>query len=144
MFHAVPSFGRMIDGVSFHGYGDDPALPLARGSMYADETGGWAFARVDTARHLMLSHGVSAPFWLTEVGWSTNAVTPYAQARNFRDLITQLRSRSWIRALFIYNLRDHQPSKSDRRIRARGISRCPSKASVARLARGFESAGLIT
>ncbi len=110
VFHAVPSLGGLIDGVSFHGYGDDPALPLARGSKYADVTGGWAFSRIDTARHLMLSHGVSAPFWLTEVGWSTNAMTPYAQARNYRDLIAQVRSRSWIRALFIYNLRDHQPA----------------------------------
>jgi hypothetical protein len=109
MFKAVPSLGRAIDGISFHAYGDDPALPLVHRSTYQDPTGGWSFARIDTAHQLMLEHGVNRPFWITEVGWSTNLMSAEVQARNYRDLIPQVRARPWIGALFIYNLRDHEP-----------------------------------
>jgi hypothetical protein len=113
MFAAEPTLGQWIDGVSVHPYGDDPALPLAKSSGWLDANGEWAFQRIDNVRAKFLAHGVNIPFWITEVGWSTWEVTEAAQARDYTDLIAQVKSRPWVRALFPYCLREFQASPTD-------------------------------
>lgn len=110
MFTAEPSLGRWIDGVSIHPYGDDPALGLAQPGGFRDSSGGWSFQRVDTARAKFLAHGVNVPFWITETGASTSEVSESAQATYYNDLIPQVASRPWIRALFPYCLREFEAS----------------------------------
>ena len=110
MFTAEPSLGQWIDGVSIHPYGDDPALGLAQPGGFRDSSGNWSFQRIDTARSKFLAHGVNVPFWITETGASTNEVSEAAQAGYYTDLIPQIASRPWIRALFPYCLREFEAS----------------------------------
>jgi hypothetical protein len=113
MFAAVPKLGSMVDGVAFHPYGDDPSLGLAPGSTYLDTAGGSSFARIDTARESMLAHNVDVPFWISEVGWSSNVIGAAAQTTYYRHLYEQVAKRPWIRALFIHALRDTKPAGTD-------------------------------
>jgi hypothetical protein len=106
MFAAEPELGKWINAVSAHPYGDDPALPLAEAGGYKDGEGNWAFQRIDTIRAKFLAHGVNVPFWITEAGWSTYESNEAVQAHNYADLITQVKARPWIRALFPFCLRE--------------------------------------
>jgi hypothetical protein len=106
MFTAVPDLGKWIDGVAVHPYGDDPALPLTERGGFRDATGKWSFQRIDTIHEQFLAHGVNVPFWITEVGWSTYNESEAEQAHDYADLIPQVVSRPWVRALFAYCLRE--------------------------------------
>jgi hypothetical protein len=106
MFTAAPDLGKWIDGVAVHPYGDDPSLPLTERGGFRDLTGKWSFQRIDTIHEQFLAHGVNVPFWITEVGWSTYNETEAEQAHDYADLIPQVASRPWIRALFAYCLRE--------------------------------------
>ncbi len=106
MFTAAPDLGKWIDGVAVHPYGDDPALPLTERGGFRDATGGWSFQRIDSIHEQFLAHGVNVPFWITEVGWSTYNMSEAEQAHDYADLIPQVASRPWIRALFSYCLRE--------------------------------------
>lgn len=113
MFAAVPNLGKLIDGVSVHPYGDNPSLPLAEPGGWLDANGEWAFQRIDTIHQKFLEHGINVPFWITEEGWSTSTVSESEQATFYTNLIPQIVSRPWIRALFPYCLREFlsTPSK---------------------------------
>jgi hypothetical protein len=108
MFAAVPSLGQWINGVAVHPYGDDPAQPLAQLNGWKDTSGEWAFQRIDMVHQKFLAHGVNVPFWITEEGWSTWDVSEAAQAKNYSDLIQQVATRPWIRALFPFCLREFE------------------------------------
>ncbi len=114
MFTAEPDLGQWINGVSTHPYGDDPALPLATAGGWKDANGNWAFQRIDNIRAKFLAHGVNVPFWITEAGWSTYETSEATQAHNYADLITQVKARPWIRALFPYCLREFSPEANDK------------------------------
>jgi hypothetical protein len=49
---------------------------------------------------------VNLPFWITEEGWSTWDFSEATAAKNYADLIVQIRARPWIRALFPFCLRE--------------------------------------
>jgi hypothetical protein len=106
MFAAVPNLGQWINGVAVHPYGDDPSLPLAQPEGWKDANGEWAFQRIDMIHQKFLNHGVNVPFWITEEGWSTWEVSEATQAKDYADLIEQVKLRPWIRALFPYCLRE--------------------------------------
>jgi hypothetical protein len=106
MFAAEPNLGQWINGVAAHPYGDDPSQPLAEAGGWKDASGNWAFQRIDNIRAKFLAHGVNVPFWLTEAGWSTWESSEAAQAKNYADLITQVKARPWVRALFPFCLRE--------------------------------------
>jgi hypothetical protein len=110
MFKAAPSLGRLIDGISVHPYGGDPALPLAKAGGWEDTAKEWAFQRIDMVRSKFLAHGVNVPFWITEAGWSNAVVSQSTQAAYYTDLIPQVAARPWIRALFPYCLREFEAS----------------------------------
>jgi polysaccharide biosynthesis protein PslG len=109
MFTAAPTLGKWIDGVSVHPYGGDPSTPLAEAGGYLDTNGVWGFQRIDTIREKFLAHGVNVPFWITEEGWSTWDDSEATVAHNYADLITQIKARPWIRALFPFGLREDDP-----------------------------------
>ena len=106
MFAAEPNLGQSINAVSTHPYGDDPSMALAEAGGWKDANGSWAFQRIDNIRAKFLAHGVNVPFWITEAGWSTSENSEATQAHNYADLITQVKARPWIRALFPYCLRE--------------------------------------
>lgn len=106
MFTAVPRLGKLIDGVSVHPYGDNPSLSLAKPGGWLDANGEWAFQRIDTIHEKFIQHGVNVPFWITEEGWSTAAVSESEQAEFYANLIPQVIARPWIRALFPFCLRE--------------------------------------
>ncbi|MGD0453276.1 MAG: beta-galactosidase [Solirubrobacteraceae bacterium] len=109
MFTAVPTLGKWIDGVSVHPYGGDPSLPLKEAGGYLDTSGQWGFQRINTIREKFLAHGVNVPFWITEEGWSTWEVSEATLAHNYTDLLTQIKARPWVRALFPFGLREDDP-----------------------------------
>jgi len=108
MFTAEPTLGQWIDGVSVHPYGDDPAQGLTQPGGWKDGSGNWSFQRIDSVRARFLAHGVNIPFWITEVGWSTEEVSEAQQASDYADLIPQVAARPWVRALFPYCLREFE------------------------------------
>ncbi|HSZ69086.1 MAG TPA: beta-galactosidase [Solirubrobacteraceae bacterium] len=109
MFAAAPTLGKWIDGVSVHPYGGDPSTPLATTGGYLDSSGVWGFQRIDTIREKFLAHGVKVPFWITEEGWSTWDSSEATIAHYYSDLITQIKARPWVRALFPFGLREDDP-----------------------------------
>lgn len=112
MFTAEPTLSSYIDGISFHPYTQDgPANPLAEDSTFRSVTGNWAFARIDVAQRVFAERGVNAPFWITEVGWSTcpgadECVSEATQAAYYQDLFPLIDARPWIQAVFPYMGRD--------------------------------------
>ncbi len=108
MFLAEPNLGKWVDGVAVHPYGDDPSMPVASPGAFRDASGGWSFQRIDSIHEQFTSHGVNVPFWITEVGWSTREMSEAQQAHDYEDLITQVKLRPWVRAMFPYCLREFQ------------------------------------
>jgi hypothetical protein len=106
MFTAAPTLGQWVDGVSVHPYGDDPSTPLSQSGSWKDASGQWAFQRIDTIHAKFLAHGVNVPYWITEEGWSTWEVTESTLAKSYSDLVTQVKARPWVRALFPFCLRE--------------------------------------
>jgi hypothetical protein len=56
---------------------------------------------------------VNLPFWITEEGWSTWETSEAAEAKNYADLIVQIKARPWVRALFPYCLREFSAKPTD-------------------------------
>ncbi|HEX3692050.1 MAG TPA: beta-galactosidase [Solirubrobacteraceae bacterium] len=140
MFAAEPSLGKWIDGVSVHPYGANPSLPITQTGGWKDASGEWSFQRIDSARAKFLAHGVNVPFWITEIGWSTEEVSEAQQASDYADLIPQVAARPWVRALFPYCLREFEqtPNKESQYGLLKFGSWQP-KAAFAVLQRGFAS-----
>jgi len=106
MFIAEPDLARSFNAVAVHPYGGSPSAPLAEPGGFDDAAGNLAFQRIDTIREKFLEHGVNVPFWITEVGDSTWESSQAAQAQYYAELITQVKARPWITALFPFCLRE--------------------------------------
>lgn len=106
MFRAAPTLGHWISGVSVHPYGGDPSLARSTSQPWLGSDRGWSPWRIDVIHSQFLAHGVNVPFWVTEAGWSTWDVSPTVQAQYWSTLIMGIAVRSWIRALFPYELRE--------------------------------------
>ncbi len=106
MFTAEPGLAKSFNAVSVHPYGASPGTPLAETGGFDDAAGNLAFQRIDTIREQFLDHGVNVPFWITEVGLSTWENSEAAQAKYYAELITQVKSRPWVTALFPFCLRE--------------------------------------
>jgi len=106
MFEAVPALAGDVHGISVHPY----SLDLARHTPGRDAH---QFARFRSYRDRFAAHGVQAPIWLTEVGWSTckghrSCVSRRRQAALVRELMRRLQTtyRGEIRAVFLYGYAD--------------------------------------
>ena len=106
MFTAEPELARSFNAVAVHPYGAGPSTPLAKPGGFNDAEGNLAFQRIDTIREKFLAHGVNVPFWITEVGLSTWGSSEAAQAKYYAELITQVKARPWVTALFPFCLRE--------------------------------------
>jgi hypothetical protein len=115
MFAAVPGLGGYFDGVAVHLYGGNPAVYTPEGDT-DDQPG-----RVEQIHDEFAAHGDGGkPVWVTEVGWSTCAgtagcVTEAQQAAYLRTFLHLARTtwRSYVRAVFVYELRDSAPKPRD-------------------------------
>lgn len=113
MLVAEPNLGKWVDGVSVHPYGDDPSNPIATPGGWTDASKGWSFQRIDTIRAKFQAGGVNLPFWITEEGWSSWETSEAQIAKNYADLIVQIKARPWVRALFPYCLREFSAKPTD-------------------------------
>jgi polysaccharide biosynthesis protein PslG len=115
MYAAVPDLGRYFDALAVHPYGGNPAIYTA--SDASDQPG-----RVALAHAELVAHGDGAkPLWVTEIGWSTcsgapGCVTATQQATYLSDFLRLARTtwRSYVRAVFVYDLRDSASRPDDR------------------------------
>jgi len=106
MFIAEPDLAQSFNAVAVHPYGASPSTPLAERGGFDDAVGNLAFQRIDTIRERFLAHGVNVPFWITEVGLSTWEGSQAAQSKYYAELITQVKARPWVTALFPFCLRE--------------------------------------
>ncbi len=143
MFTAEPGLSQSFNAVSVHPYGDDPALPLAQAGGSSDANGNLAFQRIDTIREKFLDHGVNVPFWITEVGWSTWEVSEAVQAEDYAELITQVKARPWVKALFPFCLREFsgEPTNNQPGFGLLDYGSWQPKAAFTTLEEGFASIG---
>jgi hypothetical protein len=102
-----------FDALSIHPYSDDRS-PLDPGSDAWTEV---SFVRgVPAVREAMLAHGDARPVWLTEFGWSSNALRDAAswqngvseadQATYVAQALTQMRDWAYVEAAIYYDLVD--------------------------------------
>ena len=107
MYAAVGHLGRYFDALSVHPYGGDPGVYIKGDSLSPP-------VLVDTVRRELIAHGDGdRPLWVTEVGWSTCTGNQYCvssarQAAYLREFLKLARTswRSFVRAVFVYDLRD--------------------------------------
>ena len=117
MYAAVPDLGSYFDGVAVHPYGGDPAVY----TPYGDTDG--QPGRVEQIHRELSAHGDGAkPLWVTEIGWSTCSgdsacVTEQQQAAYLRTFLRLARTTwaSYVRAVFVFGLRDLAPNAIDDR-----------------------------
>lgn len=115
MFAAVPDLGKYFDALSIHPYGGAPAQFTP--AIAADNQPG----RLELAHAELAAHGAAdKPLWVTEIGWSTCAgasgcVTESQQASYLHEFLRLATTtwRSFVRAVFVYDLRDSAPSPPD-------------------------------
>jgi hypothetical protein len=117
MYAAVPNLGNYFDALSVHPYGGDPAVytPPAATDDQPD--------RIEQIHAELAAHGdADKPLWVTEIGWSTcsGASRCVTDAQQASYLYVFLRSalttwRSYVRAVFVYALRDAAPNPPDNR-----------------------------
>lgn len=108
MYAAVPDLGHYFDGLAVHPYGGNPAIYTPRG--VTDSQPG----RIQQMHSELAAHGDGAkPLWVTEIGWSTctgtsGCVSEAQQASYLRTFLKLCRTRwrSYVRAVFVYELRD--------------------------------------
>lgn len=115
MYAAEPDLGSYFDAFSVHPYGGDPAVYTPDGDTDNQP------ARLQQVHAELAAHGDGdKPLWVTEIGWSTcsgasGCVTEAEQARYLeeflRDSVTAW--RAYVRAVFVYDLRDIAPSPAD-------------------------------
>ncbi len=110
-----------FDAYSVHPYSGDRS-PLDRGDDRWIQN---SFLRgVPSVRETLMRAGQDVPIWLTEFGWSTctirdqqsyaNCVDPDVQARHLTEAFTQMRSWSYVKSAFWFNLQDTSDSIDDR------------------------------
>lgn len=117
MYAAVPQIGRYIDALSVHPYGGDPTVYTPRGDT--DEQPG----RLEQAHAELAAHGDGGkPLWVTEIGWSTctgasGCVSEAEQASYLKEFLDLALTawRSYVRAVFVFDLRDAGPAADDDR-----------------------------
>jgi hypothetical protein len=117
MYAAVPDLGRYFDGLAVHPYGGNPAIYRPQGNT--DNQPG----RVEQMHDELAAHADgNKPLWVTEIGWSTctgtnGCVTEGQQAAYLRTFLTLARTtwRSYVRAVFVYELRDLASNRRDDR-----------------------------
>jgi hypothetical protein len=113
MYAAVPGLGRYFDALSIHPYGGDPAVQAPGGDT--DTEPGYLVAQ---AHAELAAHGDGdKPLWVTEIGWSTcsgaNACVTESQQASYLAEFLRLAVTTWrsyVRAVFIYDLRDIAPA----------------------------------
>lgn len=113
MYAAVPGLGRYFDALSIHPYGGDPAVQTPGGDP--DSEPGYL---VERAHAELAAHGDGdKPIWVTEIGWSTCSgagacVTEAQQASYLAEFLRLAVTtwRSYVRAVFVYDLRDIAPA----------------------------------
>jgi hypothetical protein len=113
MYAAVPALGRYFDALSIHPYGGNPAVQTPGANV--DTEPGYLIER---AHAELAAHGDgNKPVWVTEIGWSTCSgpgvcVTEGQQALYLAELLrlSVTTWRSYVRAVFVYDLRDIGPA----------------------------------
>jgi hypothetical protein len=125
MYAAVPDLGRYFDGVAVHPYGGNPAI-YTPDTNTNDQPG-----RIEQVHAELVAHGDGdKPLWVTEIGWSTCSgddlcVSEAQQAAYLRTFL-RLASTTWssyVRAVFVYSLRDLAPAPRDERVAWYGLLR---------------------
>lgn len=117
MYAAVPDLGRYYDALSIHPYGGNPDIYTPRGDTH-DQPG-----RLEQAHAELAAHGDGdKPLWVTEIGWSTcsgssGCVTEAEQAQYLKEFLHDAVTtwRAYVRAVFVYDLRDIAPNPADDR-----------------------------
>jgi Beta-galactosidase len=125
MYAAVPDLGRYFDGMAVHPYGGNPAIYTPNGNT-DDQPG-----RIEQVHTELMAHGDGdKPLWVTEIGWSTCSetdvcVTEAQQAEYLRTFLRLAHTTwsSYVRAVFVYSLRDLGPAPRDNRLDWYGLLR---------------------
>jgi hypothetical protein len=125
MYAAVPDLGRYFDGVAVHPYGGNPAIYTPDGNTDAQP------GRIEQVHMELVAHGDGdKPLWVTEIGWSTCSgtdlcVSEAQQAAYLRTFLSLARTTwsSYVRAVFVYALRDLAPGPRDNRLDWFGLLR---------------------
>jgi hypothetical protein len=118
MHAAMPDLGRYFDAVAVHPYGGDPAISAPPGSA-----GGAPAHRIAQVRRELVADGYgNKPVWVTEIGWSTcsgaDVCVSEAQQATYLQTFLKLADTTWrsyVRAVFVYDLRDVAPNPVDDR-----------------------------
>jgi polysaccharide biosynthesis protein PslG len=115
MYAAVPDLGRYFDALAVHPYGGNPAV-------YTPSDASGQPGRIELAHAELVAHGDGAkPLWVTEIGWSTcsgaeGCVSEAQQASYLKEFLRLARTTwsSYVRAVFVYDLRDSASRPDDR------------------------------
>jgi polysaccharide biosynthesis protein PslG len=115
LYAAVPDLGRYFDAVSVHPYGGNPDVYTPGGDTENQP------ARLEQVHAELAAHGDGdKPLWVTEIGWSTcsgasECVTEAEQAQYLEEFLHDAVTiwRSYVRAVFVYDLRDIAPAPAD-------------------------------
>lgn len=113
MYAAVPELGRYFDALSIHPYGGNPAIQSPTGDTDAEP--GYL---VEQAHAELAARGDGdKPVWVTEIGWSTcsgsTACVSEGQQASYLAAFLRLAVTTWhsyVRAVFVYDLRDIAPA----------------------------------
>jgi len=116
MYAAVPDLGKYFDALSVHPYGGNPAVQTPGDNPDAEPA-----HLVEQAHAELAAHGDGdKPLWVTEIGWSTcsgtgGCVTEAEQASYLAEFLRLAVTtwRSYVRAVFVYDLRDIAPAPAD-------------------------------
>ncbi len=115
LYAAVPDLGRYFDALAVHPYGGNP-------EVYTPPDASGQPGRVALAHAELAAHGDGAkPLWVTEIGWSTcsgadGCVNETQQATYLSEFLRLARTTwsSYVRAVFVYDLRDSASRPDDR------------------------------
>jgi polysaccharide biosynthesis protein PslG len=115
MYAAEPDLSQYFDAVSVHPYGGNPDVYTPGGDTLNQP------ARLEQVHAELAAHGAGdKPLWVTEIGWSTcsgasGCVTEAAQAQYLEEFLHDAVTiwRSYVRAVFVYDLRDIAPAPAD-------------------------------
>jgi hypothetical protein len=112
MYEAMPDLGSYFDAMAVHPYGGKPAVDSDAGN-----TEDPVDLVEDAHRDLVARGDGDKPIWVTEIGWPTcsggdNCVNDAQQASYLRTFLNLAATtwRSYVRAVFIYGLRDLAPA----------------------------------
>ncbi len=117
MYAGVPKLGSYFDALAIHPYGGDPAIYTPAGNTDGQP------GRLEQAHEELVARGDgNKPLWVTEIGWTTCAGTYLCvtDAEQASYLETFLRSasttwRAYVRAVFVFGLRDIGPNPPENR-----------------------------